>query len=103
MAWYNPFSWLKEDPVTRCGWRALSIYGNPKEDPYYDFCEWDDNATTKGSLESQIVPLTRHIQAGLDQLNEIQKRYPHGSEAWLLGQFYKKIWPHVVGFFWEGN
>lgn len=81
----------------------LRIYGKPEEDPYFDFCVWDDAATTNGSFESQIVTLERHIQAGIDQITEIQKRYPEGSFEWGLGEFYKTIWPEVVTLFWEGK
>lgn len=103
MSWYNPFSWFGEDPVTQCGWRALSVYHNPKDDPYYDFCAWDDNGTTKGSYASRIIPLERWVEQGLYQLNLIQSKYPKGSWAYTLGDYYKAIWPHVVGLFWEGE
>lgn len=99
MSWWNPLSWIPEDPVTRCGWYALSLYDDPKADPYYDFCAWDDAATTSGSFESKIVTLERHIEAGLDQITLIQSRYPPGSFEWELGEFYKKAWPHLVGLF----
>ena len=98
------FSWIfgGEDKVTRCGWKMLSIYSRtPKKDPYYAFCEWDDNATTEGSFEGSVVPLERHVQAGLDQINLLQKQFPPSSFEFQLGQFYKAIWPHVVGLFRE--
>lgn len=103
MSWWNPISWLPEDPVVQCGWRALSVYHNPKDDPYYDFCAWDDNGTTKGSLASKIISLDRWVQQGLEQINLLQSRYDVGSEEWELGEYYKTIWPHVVGYFWEGK
>ena len=101
MSWHNPFSWFPEDPKVQCGWRMLHIYGNPKDDPYYDFCVWDDMATSKGSKESELVTLDRHIEAGIEQIRLIQGDYATDSFEWSLGEFYKTIWPHVVGLFWE--
>lgn len=100
MSW---FSWLfgGEDPVVRCGWKMLSIYGNPKDDPYYAFCEWDDKATSEGSFESQLVSLDRHVEAGLAQLRLLQSQFQPGTFEYELGDFYQTIWPHVVGFFRE--
>ncbi len=103
MSWWNPFSWLPEDPVTRCGWYLLSVYSDPKKDPYYDFCEWDDLATTKGSPQQRDVPLDRYIETGLAQLELIQSRYEPGTFEYELGTFYRGAWPHLVGLFWEGK
>lgn len=103
MVWYNPFSWFPEDPVTRCGWYFLSVYSNPADDPYFPFCEWDDKATSKDSPEYQDVTLERHIEAGIAQISELQKKFPEDSFEHRLGEFYKTVWPHFVGLFWEGK
>lgn len=81
----------------------LKLYGDPKKDPYYEFCFWDDLATSEGSSESKVVALNRHIEAGLEQLSLLQKEFREGTWEWGLGEFYKTVWPHVVGFFWEGK
>lgn len=99
MIWWNPATWFGEDPQIKCGYRMLSIYGKPENDPYFFFCEWDDLATTEGSEESRDVTLKRHIEAGLEQLNLLQSEFPKWSKEWMLGEFYKAIWPHVVGYF----
>ncbi len=103
MSWWNPFSWLPEDPVTRCGWYFISLYSDPKKDPYYEFCEFDDLATSKGSAQERDVPLDRYIQTGLAQLRLIQSRQKPDSFAWTLGEFYMHAWPKLVALFWEGK
>lgn len=90
---------LPEDPVVRCGYYRLSFYNNPKDDPYYPFCEWDDNATTDGSFESKIVDLDRHIENGLAQLNLLQVQFQPGTWEYRLGNIYKTVWPELVGYF----
>lgn len=101
-------SWLSalfggEDKVTRCGWKMLSIYGKPEDDPYFAFCAWDDAATSEGSTESKLVTLERHIAAGRAQLRLLQSEHPEGTFEWGLGELYISLWPKLVGFFWEGK
>lgn len=90
---------LPEDPVTRCGYFFLSIYRNPKDDPYFAFCVWDDNATAEGSEESKLVNLDRHIEAGIEQLRLLQSEFPIGSWEYRLGDFYISVWSRAVFLF----
>lgn len=99
MVWWNPFTWIKEDPVTRCGWYVLSIYKKPTDDPYFSFCEWDDNATSNGYPYRDQISLEKHIETGLNQLNILQSEYPRHSFEYKLGEFYKEVWPRLVGLF----
>lgn len=103
MSWYNPFSWFPEDPVNRCGWYFFRLTRKWKKDPYLDFCTWDDRGTTKHSFPSKFITLERWIEAGLEQISTIQNDFEQGSKNWELGEVYKKLWPHLVPFFWEGK
>ncbi len=102
MSW---LSWILggEDKHIAVGWKMLRLYGHRRNDPYYAFGEWDDKATSEGSFESKIVSLDRHIEAGLAQLTLLQSEFKEGTYEWGLGEFYKTVWPHLVGFFWEGK
>lgn len=103
MTWYNPFSWFGEDKVTRCGWYLFSVYRNPRKDPYYNFCSWDDNGTSNGSYASRVVPLDRWIEQGVEQIKLIQSKYEPGTFEHGLGDFYAHVWPKLVPLFWEGK
>lgn len=102
LKYLNPFYWLPEDPVTRCGIYCISVYKNPKDDPYFLFCEWDDRGTTRGSYAQKYVTLERYIECGIEQLKLLQSRWPVGSFEYELGDLYLDIWPKVVPYYWEG-
>lgn len=103
MSWYNPFSWLPEDPINRCGWYFFRLTRRWKKDPYLDFCVWDDKGTSRGSFPSKFIPLERWIENGLEEIALIQSQFEEDSPEWQLGERYKHIWPHLVGLFWEGR
>lgn len=103
MSWWNPFSWLPEDPVQQCGWRFLKLVRDPLEDPYLEACKIDDKLTSKGSWGETHLSLERVIQNFLDEVTEIQQSYSPKSAEYHLGELYKLIYPKVVGMFWEGT
>ena len=91
-----------DDKENKCGWKWLTLFKDPKKDPYIDACTWHDNATSKGSWAEKNIPLDKVQKTFERQLDELDKNAGRPING-LLSRFYKFVTRKVSFLFWDGK
>lgn len=95
---------MKEDNKERCGYKWLSIWKKPEDDPYFEACKTHDQETSPDSYAAKYEKLS-DVQDRFERAVERARRIRYsGLGAYrILGSFYKLVTRYLTWPFWEGK